>query len=147
MVVKAVIHEKYRDMEVHVCSSRLDREVSDMVTSLAAFVNDSFRAKDSNGELQVIPARDILSVFAENQKVKIRTAEGCYESPLKLYEFETLLSPAQFLRISRGEFINIKKIQRLDLGITGTIRVILSDGSESYTSRRNVTRLKQALGI
>ena len=45
------------------------------------------------------------------------------------------------------EIFNLKKIKRLDMSITGTIKVLLSDGTETYTSRRNVTKLKRCLGI
>ena len=45
------------------------------------------------------------------------------------------------------EIINLKKIRRLDMSITGTIKVIMKDDSESYTSRRNVAKLKQVLNL
>jgi len=74
-------------------------------------------------------------------------AKEVYSIQEKLYELEERLDEGQFFRISKSEIVNLKKIKRLDLSITGTIKVILSDGTESYTSRRNVTKLKQILGI
>ena len=53
----------------------------------------------------------------------------------------------RFLRISKSEIINLRKIERLDMSITGTIKVVLTDGTETFTSRRNVTKLKKSLGI
>jgi DNA-binding LytR/AlgR family response regulator len=73
--------------------------------------------------------------------------EGSYVVQEKLYELEERLDAGQFFRISKSEIVNLKKIKRLDMSITGTIKVILSDGTETYTSRRNVTKLKQCLGI
>ena len=57
------------------------------------------------------------------------------------------MDEGQFFRISKSEIVNLKKIRRLDMSVTGTIKVILSDGTETYTSRRNVTKLKNCLGI
>ena len=38
-------------------------------------------------------------------------------------------------------------LKKLDMDMVGTIKVILTDGTETYTSRRNVTNLKKKLGI
>ena len=40
---------------------------------------------------------------------------------------------------------NYKRIRSLDLGLTGTIRVIMKNGYETYSSRRNVAKLKELL--
>lgn len=45
----------------------------------------------------------------------------------------------------KKEIINIRKIERVDMNMAGTIKVIMRDGTQTFTSRRNVTRLKEAL--
>ena len=65
----------------------------------------------------------------------------------KLYELENELNGKIFFRSSKSEIINLKQIQKLDLSLSGTIRVIMKDGSETYTSRRTVSKLKKALGL
>ncbi|MCQ2494911.1 MAG: LytTR family transcriptional regulator [Lachnospiraceae bacterium] len=147
MNIKAIINEKYIEKELHVCSNKMDSEVTDMIASIDRLINNGFPVKAANGDTVPVYPRDIFSVYAESQKVYIRTADGTFESSRKLYELEDDLDEAQFIRISRAEIVNIKKIKRLDLGISGTIKVIMSDGSESYTSRRNVTKLKKALSM
>ena len=95
----------------------------------------------------MLPLKDVLRFYTENQKVMVQDAAGVYSVQEKLYELEERLDATQFFRISKSEIVNLKKIKRLDMSLTGTIKVILSDGTETYTSRRNVTRLKQCLGI
>lgn len=147
MNVKAVINEKYTQMEIHVCNDIMDDKVKDVAAAIDRLVNDSYSAKAANGDSVPIYPKDIYSVYAENQKVFFKTAAGTFEATQKLYEIEESLDEKQFIRISRAEIVNIKKISRLDLGLTGTIKIIMSDGSESYTSRRNVTKLKKALCV
>lgn len=147
MNVKAVINEKYTQMEIHVCNDIMDDKVKDVATAIDRLVNDSYSAKAANGDSVPIYPKDIYSVYAENQKVFFKTAAGTFEATQKLYEIEESLDEKQFIRISRAEIVNIKKISRLDLGLTGTIKIIMSDGSESYTSRRNVNKLKKALCV
>ena len=95
----------------------------------------------------MLPLREVLRFYSENQMVMMQDTKGVYSIQEKLYELEEKLDAGQFFRISKSEIVNLKKIKRLDLSITGTIKVILSDGTETYTSRRNVTKLKQCLGI
>ena len=50
-----------------------------------------------------------------------------------------------FVRISKSEIVNYKKIKSLDMSLTGTIKVIMKNGYETYSSRRNVSKLKELL--
>ncbi len=147
MNIKAIINEKYIEKELHVCSNKMDSEVTDMIASIDRLFNNGIPVKAKNGDTVPVYPGDIFSVYAENQHVYIKTAEGVFEASQKLYELEDKLDDKLFIRISRAEIVNIKKIKKLDLGIAGTIKVIMADNSESYTSRRNVTKLKKALSI
>jgi len=147
MIIKAIINEKYIEKELHVCSDKMDSEVTDMIASIDRLINSGIPVKAANGDTIPVYPGDIFSVYAENQRVFIHTAEGTYEAFQKLYELEELLDDKLFIRISRAEIVNMKKIKRLDLGLSGTIKVIMADGTESYTSRRNVTKLKKALSL
>jgi len=147
MEIKAVINEKYREMELHVCNQKMNDSVKNMMSTLNRYLNDSFVCKKENGDSILVYENDIVSVYAESQKVFVRVGGKSLETAMKLYEFEEKLPKNSFIRISRAEIICIKKIKRLDLGISGTIKVIMSDGYECYTSRRNVVKLKNALGL
>ena len=147
MRVRARIDKSFDTMEIQVCYSEMTPQVKALVEDISAFVNEGMPGTDFRGEKVVLPLRDILRFYTENQKVLMQDAKGSYFVQEKLYELEERLDPSQFFRISKSEIVNLKKIKRLDLSITGTIKMILSDGTETYTSRRNVTKLKQCLGI
>lgn len=147
MEVKTVINEKYTELEIHVCSNAPDGNVREMVAAINELVNRTCVVKNSRGDRQVIAGKDIVLIYAEGQHVYVKTEQETFQASAKIYEMENELDPKRFLRISRAEIINIKKIRRLDFGMTGTVKVILSDGSECYTSRRNIIKLKKALGL
>lgn len=75
----------------------------------------------------------------------VLTGDGRYVVQKKLYELETELGDANFIRISKSEIVNIHKIKSLDLSITGTIRLVMKTGYETYVSRRNVSKIKEKL--
>lgn len=147
MRVRARIDKGYEALEIQVCNNELNQQVKQLVEDISAFVNEGIAGTDFRGEKVMLPIRDILRFYTENQKVMVQDAKGVYSTQEKLYELETRLDEGQFFRISKSEIVNLKKIRRLDMSVTGTIKVILSDGTETYTSRRNVTKLKNCLGI
>ena len=147
MKVRAWIDKSFETTEIQVCNYELNQQVKQLVDDISAFVNEGIAGTDFRGEKIMVPTRDILRIYTENQRVMVQDAKGIYSTQEKLYELENRLDERQFFRISKSEIVNLKKIRRLDMSITGTIKVILSDGTETYTSRRNVTKLKQILGI
>ena len=147
MKVRARIDKSFETLEIQVCNKELTTQVQQLVEDISAFVNEGIAVTDFRGEKIMLPTRDILRIYTENQRVMVQDAKGSYSTQEKLYELESRLDEGQFFRISKSEIVNLKKIRRLDMSITGTIKVILSDGTETYTSRRNVTKLKQILGI
>lgn len=147
MQVRAVINEKYKETEIHVCNQKADENVRNLVEEISAFVNPKLSVQRQNGDKVFLNEKEVISFFSEGQKVFARTAEETYVISKKLYELENELNGKIFFRSSKSEIINLKQIQKLDLSLTGTIRVIMKDGSETYTSRRTVSKLKKALGL
>ena len=95
----------------------------------------------------VLEEDDILRIYAVNGRVFAVLPSGEYMLRLRLYEVEERLKQQHFVRISNSEIINLKKVRSFDLSLTGTICVVLADGSKTYASRRYVTKLKGVLGI
>ncbi len=80
-------------------------------------------------------------VFAQHESGEV------YSLRLRLYELEERLDGRTFVRISHSEIVNLKKITALDLSLGGTIKMTLSGGGVCWVSRRNVKKLKDALGL
>lgn len=147
MQVKIVISEEYKNMEIHVCNDEMNPEVKQVAGSISGFVNDKVVGTDEKGNKVMLKPHEIIRFYARNQKVMAQDEKGNYSIGEKLYELEKNLDNTKFMRISKSEIVNLKKIKRLDMNMVGTIKVILCDGTETYTSRRNVTNLKKKLGL
>ncbi|MBO4750513.1 MAG: LytTR family transcriptional regulator [Lachnospiraceae bacterium] len=145
MQIKSEINEKYRELEVHVCHDRMSEEVRSVVGQLHALFDASLTGTDEVGNRCVIHPADVTSFYAEGQRVMARDDTKKYVIPHKLYELEKEYEDLCFVRISKSEIVNYKKIKSLDVSLTGTIKVIMKNGYETYTSRRNVAKLKELL--
>ena len=89
----------------------------------------------------------ILRFYARDKGVFAQTGEGEFIVRARLYELEEELDGHTFVRISQSEIVNLKQITALDLSLTGTIKITLTGGVVTYTSRRYVKKIKQALGL
>lgn len=97
--------------------------------------------------LEILDGQDIYQIYAVKGKVIAVTERGEYTLRRRLYELEERLDKSCFVRISNSEIINLKKVKKFDLRLTGTICVSMTNGSVTYVSRRYVSRIKQVLGI
>ena len=145
MQIRTQIDEKYKEIELHVCKAAADKEVMQLVKELHALFDDSLVGTDEKGNRVRLQPKELLTLFAEGQRVFGLAADGKYAIGKTLYELEEALQGAGFIRISKSELINYRRIKSLDLSITGTIRVVMQNGYETYCSRRNVAKIKELL--
>jgi len=91
---------------------------------------------------------DILRFYGEDKEVRAQRLDGeTYTVRQRLYELEKRLPRRAFIRVSHSEIVNWKRVTALDLSLTGTIRVTLEGGVETYVSRRYVKKIKEVLGL
>ena len=147
MQVKARIDKIFETMEIHVCNKEMNQEVTHIICDIDQMLSSHITGSNSRGDKYVLTLHQVTRFYAEGQKVMAQDEIGTYSISEKLYHLEEKLDPAHFIRISKSEIVNLKKIKKLDMSLSGTIKVIMVDGTQTYTSRRNVTRLKKALGL
>lgn len=68
MQVKAVIHEKYKETEIHVCSGELDGTTRKLLDELSEFVNSGLPVQRQNGDKTVIHEKDVICFFRKDRR-------------------------------------------------------------------------------
>ena len=145
MLIKTRIDDRYREIELHVCNKEINERVQEIVRELHSIYDEALYGTDERGERVQIVIANVIAFFAEGQRVIALSSEGRYNISKKLYELDEMLPDSGFVRISRSEIINIKKIGKLDMSLTGTIRIQMKNGYSTFVSRRNVAKLKKLL--
>ncbi len=97
------------------------------------------------GRIALLHPKDFIRIYTENRRLCVMATSGRYESRITLREFEDLLDPGIFVRISRFEIVNLRKISSFDLSMAGTIRIIFSNGEETWVARRYVREIHTKL--
>lgn len=139
--------DKFRcEPRIIIETDQITDEIQEIISKLS---NSSARMLTGFREntLEILNQQEILRIYAQSGKVLAATTSGEYILRFRLYELEQRLDPTCFVRISNSEIINLKKVKGFDLNLVGSIRVILTDGSVTYVSRRYISKIKQLLGI
>jgi two-component system LytT family response regulator len=95
----------------------------------------------------IVPLREVIRVEIEDKLVFAVTATDRLLVEKTIAELDAMLEPAGFLRISRGELVNLEMVKELLPWFSGTWRVKLMNGEERDVSRERARQLKEAMGI
>ncbi len=101
----------------------------------------------TGNKVKIIPVHEIHYLEADDDFVKITTAEGQFLKNKTMQFFEQTLDPAQFVRVHRSYIIHIQQITRIDPYQKETHMAVLRDGKQIPVSKTGYTKLKSILGI
>ena len=145
--IEIQIDPECHDPVILIRTDQKTQRVEDIVQAIEACVDSGYPLiagyRDSGMEL--LSQRDIIRVYVEARKVRICTGDGVYDSRRTLSWLETMLNADRFVRISRFEIVNIRKIARFDFSTAGTVHIVFDDGSVTWAARRYVRAIQQAL--
>ena len=149
MDIEIKLSEEYSSTKVVVYTNKMTEKISNLVDVITKITGENIQTivgtKDE--EVFLLSLNDILTIYAENQKVFARSVNGIYRLKNRLYELENMFIGTSFLRISNSEIVNFDQVKSLDLSINGTISLKFKSGDKSFVSRRYVDKIKNYLGL
>ena len=131
--------------EIVVRAARVTPELEALVQSLEGG-GEQLTAYTERGAV-FLPLERVVRIYAERQQVFAQTADGIFALRQRLYELEEKLAPHRFVRISNSEIVNARMITGMDFSLTGTIRMSLRGGIETYASRRYVSKIRKQFEV
>lgn len=132
-------------IDVTVRAAEQDSEVEAVMARAAGREPAFLSVTDADGAQRMLPATDILLVSVNGKRVDVVTELGRYTSRQSLQSMEKALDPAQFLRVSRFELVNLSKVVRYDFTLVGTLRLELAGGIEAWASRRCIPEIRRRM--
>ncbi len=146
MQVEIKIDASCSEPKVIILTDTMTEEVNAIVQKLSDR-NLPIISGTKDGKTKILEQDELFRIYAGGGKIFAETNYGEYLLRLRLYEAEDRLNPAQFVRISNSEIINLKKVKNFDLSFVGTISVEMTNGTTTYVSRRYVAKIKKLLGL
>lgn len=125
--------------------------MSEQVTHLVSYIQNLDKQRSSltvkKGEqVYLVEYDEIVRLYLEDRLLQVETVENVYTSNLRLYQVKEDL-PANFLQISQSEIIHIKQLDHLKLTANGLVKLVMKNGSATYSSRRYLKVIKERLGL
>ncbi|HEM3182354.1 TPA: LytTR family transcriptional regulator [Streptococcus suis] len=125
--------------------------MSEQVTHLVSYIQNLDKQRSSltvkKGEqVYLVEHDEIVRLYLEDKVLQVETVENVYTSNLRLYQVKEDL-PANFLQISQSEIIHIKQLDHLKLTSNGLVKLVMKNGSVTYSSRRYLKVIKERLGL
>lgn len=140
------ISSEYKEVALTINAPEMTEEIKNLVDYVSK-INTSLNqvVANKNNEIYFIDLEKIICFFSEDKYNYIRTQDGIYRLKYKLYELEEILSPKDFIRISKSCIININQVKCFDTSILGTIIVRFNDNTQEKVSKRNVSQIMKLL--
>lgn len=125
--------------------------MSDQITNLVAYVQNldkqTSRLTVKKGEqVYLVEHDEIVRLYLEDKVLQVETVGDYFTSNLRLYQVKEDL-PVNFLQISQSEIIHIKQLDHLKLTANGLVKLVMKNGSVTYSSRRYLKIIKERLGL
>lgn len=137
--------EERPDIDVLFSASVMDGEVRSLMDRIVDPLAGTLTVTDADGASVALPESQIISISSSNKRLKILAEGGLYDMKSSLQDIESMLHPGAFLRISRYEIINLDKVRKFDFTISGTLRIEMDNGRETWASRRFIPVIKSRL--
>ena len=124
------------------------KEKNSLVKSIEDLVNgaDNYFTVQNERGIKRITEKEAYCFYIEDKKVYVLTEKEKLLLKMRLYSIEEKLSE-DFIKINQSTVINIIKLQRFDVSVTGTLKVVLKNGYTDYVSRRRIKNVKERLGL
>ncbi len=135
----------FEEIEIVVNCKQADKQIMDMLATLRAYDRKLTGVLD--GQTVIMNSSDIIYIDTVDKRTFFYTADNVYETPLRLYELEELLTPDDFIRISKSSIINFAHVQSLRPEMGGRLILTMSNKERIFASRQYASVIKQKLGL
>lgn len=144
MDIQIVEHIK-ESLQVIIKCRQINEEVIQLKNHIELF-DKKFQARKGDAYF-LVNSTDVFYFEAVDNRTFLYTQNDVMEIKLRLYELEQILSPKDFIRISKSLIVNIGKITSLRPELNRTILVTMCNGERLYVSRKYVQALRRLLQI
>lgn len=139
-----VIITNERDEEVVIYA----REKTKLIEDIENLIRDNVFELIGYSGYEAVNLRtdEVVCFLVEEGKVYAITDKDRFRLKCRLYQIEETL-PEDFVKINQSCIANIKKIERFDTSVSGTLLIKFKNGYKDYVSRRQMKAVKERFGL
>ena len=145
MKISINVDSRFTETEITINCNHMGEEMEKVIASLRAL--DLKLTGTKNNQTYILDATKILYIDTTDKKTFLYTETEVYETPLKLYELEQLLSSKDFFRAGKSCIINFNHIKSLRSDIDGRLIVTMENNEKLIVSRQYALFVKKKLEV
>ena len=134
-----------QDIKIVITSAQMDNEIKELMNRISDPFDNRFTVFDDKGAAIILTYDKIISISSDKRRLKVIADNGIFELRSSLQDVEQKLKSPSFIKISRYEIINLGKVKKFDFSVSGSLRIEMDNGMETWASRRNIREIKQRL--
>lgn len=148
MTVNIIEKPDIKETKITIECHKADDEILQLLNLIKKYEDrDKKLIGISNGETYCIDKKNVLYFESVDRKTFCYTADGIYETAMKLYEIEEQFAGDDYMRISKSAIVNLNNIKSIRPDFGGRILATMENGEKIYISRQYVPVFKKKLGI
>lgn len=146
MKVELQINQDLQEDRVRIEVRQLSDEVSRLVDYIKQIGAPPKITVLRGKKIYLLSPTDIYQLYIANKVLYVKTEKEEFTSRLRLYQVLEML-PRNFLQISQSEIINLAYLDYLNLTGNGLAKIVLKNGTVTYSSRRYLKQIKETIGL
>lgn len=145
--MKVTVEERpeLEQTEVVIRCRRMDAQTARLVELLR--LSGARLTGERDGQTCILDEDDVLYADTVDRGTFLYTADGVYETRLRLYELEEQLAGWDFVRVSKSAIVNFGQVKSLRPDFGGRLRLTMTNGEVVVANRQYVPAIKKKLGL
>ena len=145
--MKVTVEERpgLEQTEVVIRCRRMDAQTARLVGLLR--LSGARLTGERDGQTCILDEDDVLYADTVDRGTFLYTADGVYETRLRLYELEEQLAGWDFVRVSKSAIVNFGQVKSLRPDFGGRLRLTMTNGEVVVANRQYVPAIKKKLGL
>lgn len=145
IILNEIQNKKLKDNElnIEIQYATYNSEVQKIINYINKYNHKKVIVLNEEYAFVEIETNEIIMFYSDKRYNYCKTKNKNYRVKQKLYEIEN--TDEDFIRISKNCIVNIKHVEKFDIGETGKIIVILDDESRQRVSRRRTSDIMKFL--
>lgn len=131
----------YEEVEIIIKCPKVDERLARLIDQIKQYDLRLVGTKD--GRTYSLIAADILYIETIENTSFLYNENHVYESDQKLYEFESMLQGADFIRISKNMIVNTTYIESVRALFNGKFEALLTNSEKVIVNRHYVKAFKE----
>lgn len=146
MKLEININKQEDNERIVIYAKNSTEKIQQIINEIEKILDDIKLYGKKGHDIYPLNCKKIFRFYSENKQIYAEDESNKYRVDQRLYELEAIL-PQEFIRISQSEIINIHHIKKLRQELNGFIKINFKNGVSTYSSRRYVKIIKEALQL